>query len=311
MNGPQVAAGSRAASAGGTGVRAAAPPRQAAPAVAAALPTPALAPQTGLRSAGAVAVVLLVDFERRHRLWAWSRLVMQTTPLRGVAGLRFAKVLGSGAAGGFGVKPSGTHQGLFLGFDDDSSALQFVRGHPLLVAYRQRARALAVLGLRASSSRGAWSGHALQATVSAPSSGPVAVLTRASIKPGKVHAFWSLSPAAEASLAAAPGCSLAMGLGEAPLLRQATFSLWHSTTAMEAYARSGAHLQAIRAAYGGGHFSESMFVRFAPLWGEGHWQGVDLRSEIGAAPADAGFAPAPVFSSGCPHAAASGVNHVG
>ena len=71
----------------------------------------------------------------------------------------------------------------------------------------------------------------------------------------------------------APGCTLAVGLGEAPLLRQATFSIWQSTQAMEDYARQGAHLHAIRQAQAGGHFSESMFVRFVPLAIHGDWKG--------------------------------------
>ena len=69
---------------------------------------------------------------------------------------------------------------------------------------------------------------------------------------------------------------MAVGLGEAPVLRQATFSLWQSQADMDRYARSGAHLQAIRAAYEGRYFSESMFVRFVPLLMRGRWKGVWL-----------------------------------
>ena len=64
-----------------------------------------------------------------------------------------------------------------------------------------------------------------------------------------------------------------MGLGEAPLLRQATFSVWENQAAMDAYARSGAHHQAIRASLQGNWFSESMFVRFVPLRITGIWKG--------------------------------------
>jgi spheroidene monooxygenase len=64
-----------------------------------------------------------------------------------------------------------------------------------------------------------------------------------------------------------------VGLGEAPLLRQATFSLWDSAQAMDAYARQGAHAAAIHGALREGWFSESMFVRFAPLSIEGRWHG--------------------------------------
>ncbi len=72
---------------------------------------------------------------------------------------------------------------------------------------------------------------------------------------------------------AASGCLMATGIGEAPLLRQATFSLWSNVEAMDRYARSGAHLDAIRAAHEGDFFSESMFVRFAPLALTGRWRG--------------------------------------
>jgi spheroidene monooxygenase len=64
-----------------------------------------------------------------------------------------------------------------------------------------------------------------------------------------------------------------VGLGEAPLLRQATFSVWDSVPAMNDYARSGAHLDAIRRSQHEGYFSESMFVRFVVLSISGQWKG--------------------------------------
>jgi hypothetical protein len=74
-------------------------------------------------------------------------------------------------------------------------------------------------------------------------------------------------------LEAAEGCRLAVGLGEAPLLRQATFSIWDSVEAMNAYARQGAHQAAIEASMRGAYFSESMFVRFVPSQLQGRWMG--------------------------------------
>jgi spheroidene monooxygenase len=106
-----------------------------------------------------------------------------------------------------------------------------------------------------------------------PALGSIAGLTRASIRPQCAARFWRRAPPAERSLDAAPGCLLAIGLGEAPLLRQATFTVWESVAAMNAYARSGAHLEAIRASHDGGYFSESMFVRFVPEGLAGTWKG--------------------------------------
>ena len=64
-----------------------------------------------------------------------------------------------------------------------------------------------------------------------------------------------------------------MGLGEAPFVRQATFTIWDSVADMNAYARSGAHLEAIQDAAQNDYFSESMFARFVPLKVQGQWQG--------------------------------------
>jgi spheroidene monooxygenase len=98
-------------------------------------------------------------------------------------------------------------------------------------------------------------------------------LTRASIRPGLARAFWKQAPLTQRSLVDAPGCLFSAGVGEAPLLRQATFTMWESVALMDAYARSGAHLDAIKASQRNGYFSESMFVRFVPCGARGVWMG--------------------------------------
>ena len=103
--------------------------------------------------------------------------------------------------------------------------------------------------------------------------GPIAVLTRASIRLPKAAAFWRQAPLTQRSLDGAAGCLFSAGVGEAPLLRQATFTMWESVAHMDAYARSGAHLEAIKAAQRHGYFSESMFVRFVPSGAQGTWLG--------------------------------------
>jgi len=221
-----------------------------------------------------VAVLLLADVAPASRMWGWSRIALGAWPLRRLPGLRLAKALGSGHDGGFGLRPSVSRQGLFALFGSEAEADAFLHASPFPKAYAVRSREFLSLKLRATSSRGAWGGAGMTATAPAPAGcGPVAALTRASIRPGRARDFWAHSPASERALQTAPGCLLAVGLGEAPILRQATFSLWESQAAMDAYARSGPHLQAIRAASAGGWFSESMFVRFVPLEVRGCWRG--------------------------------------
>ena len=258
-----------------------------------------------------VVVVLLADFLRQHQGWGWLRLVAGATPYKDVPGLTMVKVMGSGHGGGFSLRPSATHQGLICTFSHLDLALKFLDS-PAVQAYRSRARECWTGVLSVQSARGHWDKQAWQASSAQalgmsstqakpglgldglPHSGPFAVLTRASIVPTKAMAFWRYAPAAQADLGQAPGCLLAMGLGEAPLVRQCTFSLWEDTAAMLQYARQGAHQVASAAAYKHQFFSESLFVRMQVLQMAGVWQGrsfdAPAKSALSTAPADAALA---------------------
>ena len=238
------------------------------------LPTTSATASSQTQSVGTVAVFLLADIAAAHRLWGYARFVIGRFAMRGVAGLVMSKVMGSGDGGGFGLKPSSSRQALFCLFADEDSADTFLKS-PLAQAYEQRSQEFCSAKLRAYSCKGTWSGQAVAVTASAPESGsgPIATLTRASIRPMSALRFWRMQPASEVSLDAASGCLLATGVGEAPFFRQATFSLWANTAAMDAYARTGAHLAAIRAAHEGAFFSESMFARFVPISLTGNWRG--------------------------------------
>jgi spheroidene monooxygenase len=229
-----------------------------------------------------VVVVLLVDFMRQHQGWGWLRLVAGATPYKDVPGLTTVKVMGSGHGGGFSLRPSATHQGLICTFSHLDLALKFLDSS-LAQAYRDRARECWTGVMSVQSARGHWDKQTWQTSTPealassspthAQTPGPFAVLTRASIVPTKAMAFWRYAPAAQADLGKSPGCLLAMGLGEAPLVRQCTFSLWQDTAAMLQYAHRGAHQVASAAAYKHQFFSESLFVRLQVLQMAGVWKG--------------------------------------
>lgn len=229
----------------------------------------------GQIAVGKVAVMVLIDVANHARLWGFWYFLFCRLQLARTPGLTFAKVMGSGHEGGFQLKPSASHQGLFCVFRDERDADEFLRASPVLMRYRQHARELLAVKLKAYSARGAWSGAnplALDATTPQPDA-PIAALTRASIRPAVALRFWRRAPATEHSLHNARGCLLAIGIGEAPLLRQATFSIWENVAAMDAYARTGAHAEAIRAAAKERYFSESLFARFVPIEAVGVWKG--------------------------------------
>ena len=222
---------------------------------------------------GQTAVLLLSDIVESSRLWGWSRIVKGPRALRAVPGLVFSKVLGSGHEGGFGLRPSASRQGLFALFESAQEAANFVAYSPLVQAYRDRSREFCWVTLQTWSCRGSWDGLSLEVLAEQPSTGPVAALTRASIKFSKAPAFWRHALPSQNALHSVKGCQLAVGLGEAPFFRQVTFSIWDSVADMNAYARSGSHLEAIQAAAQHGFFSESMFARFVPVGIKGQWHG--------------------------------------
>lgn len=219
------------------------------------------------------AVLLLADIASQHRLWGWSRLARGTNALASAPGLVFSKILGSGYEGGFGLKPSASRQGVFALFETPAAADDFLNGSAVVKGYQERANEFFCISLQAWSCRGTWDGQAIEVGTEPQATGPIAALTRASIHVKKANAFWRYAPPSQAALEKVDGCQLAVGLGEAPFLRQATFTVWDSVTHMDAYARSGAHLEAIKAAQQRGYFSESMFARFQPLTMRGVWRG--------------------------------------
>lgn len=246
-------------------------------AVVPAVPSLQTEPNRGVAATAAalptVALLVLARFHSRAVPWGLSRLVLGERALGTVPGLRFARVLGSGRGGGFGLAPGFDHQGLMCFFDDEDSARAFAQAAPVMRDYRDHARDLLLALLRATSCRGSWGDASLAVTAQPQADAPMAALTRASIRLRHAARFWRHAPATHDGIARAEGCRLAVGLGEAPLLRQATFSLWDHAQAMDDYARSGAHLAAIQGATRQGWFSESMFVRFAPISIEGEWHG--------------------------------------
>lgn len=133
-----------------------------------------------------------------------------------------------------------------------------------------RAPEAARLSLRLLSSRGSWDRRAPFGAVGDEAyddsrwNGPVVALTRATLRASRAYRFYRSVPAVARSLQVAPGCRLAFGVGEAPLLRQGTVSLWDSRAAMREFAYTTApHVQVIRATPAQRWYAEELFAHFA------------------------------------------------
>ena len=205
--------------------------------------------------------------------WALGQMATAPPRLRRVAGLRFCQLLGSGAANGFGFWPNLRRYGLLATWADAADAAAFFAGHPVWAAYQQRSTETWTAELAPLQAHGAWNGtNPFGETTGppAPAEGPVAVLTRASIRLRRAPRFWRYVEPTSRALAGTEGLRLAIGLGELPLVRQATVSIWESVAAMQQYAyRDARHREVIQLTRREGWYSEELFARFRVLSSQG------------------------------------------
>lgn len=114
------------------------------------------------------------------------------------------------------------------------------------------------------SAHGKWSGQEPFTPTVKDWNGQVIAVTRARIRWSQNLRFWRAVPPVTASLTSAPGLVAAIGIGEAPLGLQGTFSIWESPAALRDFAyRGDAHNEAITATAKYKWYSEELFSRFA------------------------------------------------
>lgn len=106
--------------------------------------------------------------------------------------------------------------------------------------------------------------------------GPIAILTRATIRLNRLSYFWRHVAPVAAQMTIAKGFVTSFGIGEIPWIKQATFSIWKSREDMKAFAYGmKEHVEVIKKTRQQKWYSEDMFVRFKILQHEGSVKGQD------------------------------------
>jgi spheroidene monooxygenase len=223
----------------------------------------------------------------RSRLWALAQMAAARLALRHAPHLMFWKLCGSGTGEGFTPRPNWGVWAILAVWPDEDAARAGVAASPVWQRWRARAAESATVYLSPLSSRGSWSGRNpfVPEVHPADPEGPLAVLTRASVKPGRALRFWGRVPDISAVIGADPNVLFKIGIGEVPLLHQITFSIWPDAASMAHFARGdGPHARAIRAVREEGWFTDELYARFRVLGVEGLWQGAPLLSRPRAMP---------------------------
>lgn len=190
--------------------------------------------------------------------------------LRRTPGLGTFRLFGSGVGEGFTPAPNTAVWGVLATWPDEAAARAGTAGGAF-ARFRARAAEGWTLFLSALSARGRWGGEAPFAPAPDPGGGPLAVLTRATIRPRHLLRFWGQAPAVSDRIGADPDVLFKIGVGEVPFLHQVTFSLWPDAASMTGFARRGPHEAAIRAVRAGDWFSEELYARFRVVGEAGAW----------------------------------------
>jgi hypothetical protein len=208
---------------------------------------------------------------------ALGRLATDRRKLRATGGLLFWRLLGTGRGRdtGLGVDPVRT--AIFAVWADDAALDAFLSASPIARRWEDAVEAYSVR-LRSLGGHGTWRGYdVVDALAPAePGPGPIAVLTRATVRLSRWRPFVRAGHRVSTEVRDAPGLLAALGMGEAPVGRQATFSLWRDTTDARTFAYSApGHVEAVRRTRHDGWYGEQLFARFRPYGSVGTWDGAD------------------------------------
>ena len=193
----------------------------------------------------------------------------------------FYKLCGSGTGQGFTPKPNWAVWAILATWPDLKTAQDRVANAPVYRRWARRSDDVYTIFLNPTSARGTWSGKTPFQAGTAPVSGPIAALTRASVKPSTMLKFWRRVPDISAAIGMDQNVAFKIGIGDVPLLHQVTFSVWPDAASMAHFARgSGPHAQAIKAVREGDWFAEELYARFAVAATRGTWGGRDPLSQF-------------------------------
>ncbi|GAA3826264.1 hypothetical protein GCM10022226_53760 [Sphaerisporangium flaviroseum] len=216
--------------------------------------------------------------------------------LRRTGGLAFWRLLGTGRGTSMSLGADLRRWAMLAVWRDEASLEEFLERSPIAARWRTEALEAWHVRLTPLASRGRWGGcepfgaldgqaraGALDGEAragaldrQARAEGPVAVLTRASIRVSRLTAFYRSIGPVDRDLRAQDGCLASVGVGEWPLARQSTFSLWRDAAAVRAFAyRGDAHRRVIGRVRDENWYSEELFARFTPYDSQGTWDGLD------------------------------------
>lgn len=207
---------------------------------------------------------------------AFLSMALHRLPLMLTKGCTFYKLMGSGRNGTFDLTPDLQQWALLAVWKTQDDYDKFKEGSFVSRWWERYGQEQWTVLLEPITSHGSWDGEQPFGNTFGKNQheGPVAVLTRATIRLNKLKGFWSNVDKVAKLMSRAPGFITSFGIGEAPFFRQATFSVWSSVEDIKNFAyKSPEHAEVIRKTREQNWYSEELFARFKIIESEGSVNG--------------------------------------
>ena len=229
-----------------------------------------------------IATITFFNYRKASsRWWAFKQMGLAHEFLSSVPGVSFYKMLGSGGARGFSIWPNFGAYGLLMIWHNESAAEKFFAENEYYAEMVQKSSEQWTIYMRSFQSHGYWEGQQpFEETIDFKPDQPVCVITRATIYTKYLWRFWRFVPPVSRSVHDKDGKIFTIGIGELPIVQQATFSVWRNAESMKAYAyKSEYHKKVVQKTRELGWYKEELFARFHPYRSKGSWNGKNPLAE--------------------------------
>jgi len=230
-----------------------------------------------------ITTITIVKYPKFLGYFGFMQMVLFRLPLIFNKKISFYKLMGSGRGGGFSAVPSWHTWAVLvvkemtdgrMTDDNNTGNVEKERynektyGKFIATYWRFFKVGITTFILKPIEGFGTWDGKECFGKLQRGGdyTGPIAVLTRASINPKNLRRFYKHANGFNKIIQQSKGLKYSIGIGEAPWLRQATLSVWESKQHMQSFAYNmRQHAEVIKKTRDEKWYTEEMFVRFKIL----------------------------------------------
>ncbi len=200
-----------------------------------------------------------------NRFWAFKQMVESRKYFSGNDNLSFYKMLGTGGKGGF-IYPDFNVYSLLCVWKHPEMINDFINNSTHAKEIASKAKKRVDYIMEPIFSNGLWDNlnpFAVNNRRTTNKNNKVGVITRGKIRLSKQIDFWLNVSSTSNAIKNADGVEFYKGIGELPLLSQATFSVWKNHKSISDFAyKNKAHSDVIKKTRERKWYSEDLFARF-------------------------------------------------